>query len=523
MSERETLHSRFGHKPGAQAEAEISDGGDGSKYRLFWGDLHNHNAVGYAKGSLQRSIDLAREHLDFFAFTGHASWHDMPEMPGERHMKWVRGFETHSNHWPATRDMIREANTHDFIALLGYEWHSSHFGDYCIIFPGHSGELFLPDHAETLLDFAEANGAFAIPHHVGYKQGWRGANWNHFRSATSPVVEIFSEHGCTVTERSPFPMLRHSNGGRSMTNLISRQLTKGTCFGFVASSDDHRGYPGAYGEGIVGVWARDLSREALFESIRARRTYAATGDRIVLEVTLNESPMGCQLPYVADRQIDTRVIGQDSIRMVELIRNGKVIERHFPDDTAQRPVQLPGVTKCRIQYGWGPWADLNLGRICDWDMIIRINGGRFLRALPCFQAAPFDEDRRDHLQVVSETELNLKSATTRVESYGEDPTKSLVLEIQGDIDTVLSVQLREPSEQTVQARLQDLIENNLIEFTGVFTSESLTVGPLLSPTEYTASIRWNDIRPKSTNTDWYHVRVTQHNGHMAWSSPIWVG
>ena len=30
-------------------------------YRLFWGDLHNHNAVGYAQGSLERSIDLARE------------------------------------------------------------------------------------------------------------------------------------------------------------------------------------------------------------------------------------------------------------------------------------------------------------------------------------------------------------------------------------------------------------------------------------------------------------------------------
>ena len=51
-------------------------------YRLFWGDLHNHNAVGYAVGSLERSIDIAREHLDFFAFTGHASWHDMPLMPG---------------------------------------------------------------------------------------------------------------------------------------------------------------------------------------------------------------------------------------------------------------------------------------------------------------------------------------------------------------------------------------------------------------------------------------------------------
>ena len=63
---------------------------DGSGYKLFWGDLHNHNAVGYAKGSLERSIDIAREHLDFFAFTGHASWHDMLPMPGEREQHWIR-------------------------------------------------------------------------------------------------------------------------------------------------------------------------------------------------------------------------------------------------------------------------------------------------------------------------------------------------------------------------------------------------------------------------------------------------
>lgn len=147
------------------------------------------------------SIDVAREHLDFFAFTGHASWHDMPKMPGDRQMKWVDGFKVHAEHWPRTRRLIREANSEDFVALLGYEWHSSVFGDYCMIFPGDQRELFLPDHVEKLLDFAQAKQALAIPHHVAYKRGWRGANFDHFRPAVSPVVEIFSEHGCTETDR----------------------------------------------------------------------------------------------------------------------------------------------------------------------------------------------------------------------------------------------------------------------------------------------------------------------------------
>ena len=510
------------HKLGAQAASRLTTT-DGRPKRLFWGDLHNHNAVGYAKGSLERSIDVAREHLDFFAFTGHASWHDMPKMPGDRHMKWVDGFKVHSDHWPKTQRLLNDASDADFVALLGYEWHSSRFGDYCLIFNEDEAELFLPDHLDKLLDFAHFHGALAIPHHVGYKLGWRGANFEHFRPEASPVVEIFSEHGCTETDRSPFPMIRHSNGGRSTANTIARQLQRGLRFGFVASSDNHRGYPGAYGEGVVGVWAEELSRPALFEAINARRTYAATGDRIALEVTVNGQPMGASLAPVADRQIDVRVEGQDPIAMVELVRNGRVVERHFPEDHAAEPVRLPGRVKCRLQYGWGPWAALNLGRVCDWDMVLRLEGGTFLKALPCFQSAPYDEQRRDRLQFVSPTEIHLVSQTTREDCYAEDPTKSLVLELEGEPESVLSVHLKKPSSQTIRSKLRDLVDDNIVEFTGVFTSESLIVQRLIGPSEYAATIRWTDRQPITPTPDWYYVRVRQHNGQMAWSSPIWVG
>ncbi len=50
--------------------------------------------------------------------------------------------------------------------------------------------------------------------------------------------------------------------------MIVRQLQKGLRFGFVASSDDHLGYPGAYGEGLLGVWAPSLATADLFAAIR---------------------------------------------------------------------------------------------------------------------------------------------------------------------------------------------------------------------------------------------------------------
>ncbi len=347
------------------------------KYTLFWGDIHNHNAVGYAKGSLERSIEIAREHLDFFAFTGHASWHDMPIMPGNRHMHWIKGFEAHTKHWPKTRQIIKNANDKSFVALLGYEWHSSTFGDYCLIFEEDQPELFLPGNVKKLLNFAKSQKALAIPHHVAYKLNWRGYNWDYFDPEVSPVVEIFSEHGCTMSDRAPYPMILHSNGGRDVSNTIDFQLARGLRFGFVASTDDHFGYPGAYGEGLAGIWAENLSAKAIFEAIRARRTIAVTGDRINLDFSLNEEPMGKELPYIQERHFGIDVESPDSLEIIELVKNGKPVKRFFPEDFTERPKKLPERAKCRFQYGWGPWAALDLERICLWDVKIRIERGKF--------------------------------------------------------------------------------------------------------------------------------------------------
>ncbi|MEO2049789.1 MAG: DUF3604 domain-containing protein [Pirellulales bacterium] len=510
-------------RPLSRAKATTDE--DGAPYQLYWGDLHNHNAVGYAKGSLRRSIEIASEHLDFFAFTGHASWHDMPKMPGQRHMKWVNGFQTHRDHWNKTRQMLHEASDDSFTAMLGYEWHSSQFGDYCLIFPDDQPDLYLPDHVEKLLKFADEKKALAIPHHLAYARGWRGANFDHFSSSVSPVVEIFSEHGCSESVTAPVgDFIRHSMGGRATENTIERQLSKGLRFGFVASTDDHRGYPGAYGEGLVAIWARDNSAAALVDAIRKRRTYAATGDRIQLDFTVNEQPMGSELKPTTQRQIDVQVDSPDSIKSIELIRNGRVIERHFPEDTAVIPAALPGRVKCRLRYGWGPWGALDLGRICDWNMKILLDGGRFIQATPCFQAAPFSEQRRDRLHAVSANELHLVSHTTRVKAYAEDPTKAVILEMDIDHpDASLTIELKSPSQQKKTTTLKYLQRDNTIHFTGPFTAESFMLERIVGPSESRATIRWHDQRAGQSEADWYYVRVLQHNNHMAWSSPVWVG
>ncbi len=492
-------------------------------YQLFWGDLHNHNAVGYARGSLERTYDIAQEHLDFLAFTPHAQWHDMPIMPNDAHMKWVNGFKTLEDNWKKVQRMAKESNRkNSFVSLLAYEWHSSYFGDYCVYYPGDDSPLKYFDHVEGLQDYVRGTGAMIIPHHLAYKQGWRGANWDHLDPQVSPVLEIFSEHGLSEHDRAGRPFIRHSNGPRWTRNTLHRALQRGFRPGVIASSDDHLGHPGAYGEGLAGVFAEELSRDAILDAVWKRRTIAVTGDRIHLSTKLNGRLMGSELDYVKDREIDVTVQGEDEIERVDILKNNRVIHRYFPEDHVRPNAPWPGRSLCRLEFGWGPWADLDMARIADWDVRAVIHDGKILRATPFLQSGPFDESRRDSVSLEDERTCTLKLHTSRLQAFEEAATKGVVLDLEGGRDATLEITLKKPTEMTFRRTLGELAENNEIEFTGPFTSESFIVHRLVTPDLSRCRVRHTD-QGREGDTDWYYARVTQANGHQAWSSPIWVG
>ena len=74
-------------------------------YNIYFGDLHNHNEVGYARGSLERAYEIAAEHLDFFAFTPHGYWHDIGHYENNIEKKWLDGFEVTKRRWPEVLQM----------------------------------------------------------------------------------------------------------------------------------------------------------------------------------------------------------------------------------------------------------------------------------------------------------------------------------------------------------------------------------------------------------------------------------
>ena len=515
--------------PAATARAPetcAEEGTDTMAYQLYWGDLHNHNSVGlyhYSKGSLQRTIDIARSHLDYFAFTGHSHWHDMPVMPNEGHIRWREGFDHHTRQWPETKRLMAAANEDGrFVAYLGYEWHSARHGDRSVIFPDDGGELVHANSIDELIAYARESGALLIPHHIGYKSGLpgRGADWASIDDSVSPLIEIYSEHGGHERDRGPWPYYRHTNGPRTTRNTWQHGLALGKKLGAVCSTDDHFGYPGAYGEGLAAVYAEAKTRKAIWEALWARRTYGVTGDRITLSFTLNGAMMGSILPQTPNRYIVVAASGWDDVAMIEVLKNNRVIHRYFPEDHADASDPFAGPVKCRIEFGWGPWTALGIPRTADWLLEARVEGSRFRSYMPCFQSGPMDEERRNRVLEFGGNLCRWQSYTRRDGCFAEIPTNALVLEMDAMADGVLYLEMESPVRRKYRYELSELAASSQIAFTGDFPCESLIAHRLVPEAMSAASFEFKDT---GDDDDYYYVRVTQANGHMAWSSPIWVG
>jgi hypothetical protein len=489
--------------------------------RILFGDIHNHNAHGYGVGSMERSIDVARTHLDFFAFTGHSSWHDLVPMEGGREAHWLRGFERLRETWPHVQKLIAGANRDgEFAAFLGFEWHSSGFGDQCVVFPDDDRPLFYTDHVETLRRFCLEQGALMIPHHLAYPRGRRGVNWDVFDEACTPVVEIYSEHGSSEDDRGPYPMFTHSLGGRMTANTVRAALARGLRFGFVASSDDHAGFPGAYGEGVMAALATDLTRADILDAIRRRRTYALTGDRIEVDFAVDGAPMGSSIEAGRRVEVAYDVQGRDELEVVEVIQDGVTVHRSHAAEAVAPATALGAPFQLRLEWGWGPWAALALDRITDWRLAVTVEHGRLRRFFPCLQSGPFDEQRRHRFRLDGARRLDIESYTSRKGAYRENSNQSVVLELEGGADLTVRLALSEPVVAETVVRSAELLTESCNEAVGPFPRESYQWHRLLPRAASSLADRCT-LRVPTTRSNVY-LRVKQRNGHMAWVSPVFV-
>ena len=492
-------------------------------YNTYFGDVHNHNAVGYARGGLRRSFEIARnQRLDFYALTPHAWWHDIEKYEGGIEQKWLKGFEVTKERWPEVLEMVREFHEPGrMVTFPGYEWHSTHMGDYHLLFPYDDAKLYRADTLEQLQDFVRESGAIMIPHHPANLLGYRGANFARRDPELAPVLEVYTEWGNAVSDRGPYPYIRHSLGGRWTKNTLEYRLAQGERFGVFASTDDHLGKAGAYSQGLGVVLASELTRQAIFDAIRNRRTYAVTGDRIRLGFTLNGRVMGSELSFVRERELDVDVTGWHQVNMVEVLKNNRVVHRDFPMDRRNDRSSWDDPVLIWFEYGWGPWADLDMAEVANWDVRFDLEQGVLEEVQPAFKAGPYEESRRDRILEQNRRGVRLQSHTARRQEFEDQAQKGIVLKVSGGPDTRLKITTTAPSNKSWEYTLAELQESNRVLLTGRFPRESALLHRPVFQENYRTRFQFAD-EDAGEGLNWYFVRVTQANRQFAWSSPIWV-
>ncbi len=264
------------------------------EWRIYWGDLNSHSDLssGARAPAIQfwyaRNVAL----LDFAALTDS----DRDEVSGKA----------------LDEKAYLEANAivaeHDqpgrFVSIPALEWTSVEHGYRIVLLSEPTSPL--PTHAagidtpEKLAAAIPAGSLLLVPHPSGAKgaAALPPASWTEGRES---LVEIYSSEGIFEAAGSTRPSTQETPGA-----FVHDLLAKGARPGFVATSDSKLTTPGnprgpgggdsRWPIGLTAILAKELTRASVLDALRARRTYATTGHRYLLEFTVDGQPMGSDLP-----------------------------------------------------------------------------------------------------------------------------------------------------------------------------------------------------------------------------------
>ncbi|MFC1706834.1 CehA/McbA family metallohydrolase [Planctomycetota bacterium] len=290
------------------------------EYGVYFGDLHTHSWYSDGIGTPDEIYLQSRDIFgwDFCALADHEWFMQNPLTPCEWHyLKTV------------TRTFDEPGR---FATLPAYEWTSPNVrrkgsGHKNVYFKNDNHPIFsLRRDAKTTAELFEELrkvGAMAIPHHVG----WTGTDWHNHDATVQRNAEIVSAHG--AFEYMGNRPIKHR--GATPGHFIQDGLARGGRFGVVGGSDSHGLlYHHSIGRkrnpwlsGLTGVLARELSREAVYEALFARRCFATSGVRITAVLQANDVYMGGELETDEPPTLRYEVIGTAPIRFVTIVKNNE--------------------------------------------------------------------------------------------------------------------------------------------------------------------------------------------------------
>lgn len=232
-------------------------------YNVYFGNLHSH--TGYSDGQ-QTPVDAfvyARDEasLDFLAVTDHME-------------------QISSDEWTQTRAAADAITVNGvFVGIAGYEWGSPYYG-HCNVF----NEVEMP----SVLTYTNWSGfrdwlddhpvAFAQFNHPGDEDYFN--NWYDF------------EYKGPATDYA-FPLIEFQNIQQA-DDWYELALNNGWHLSPVWNQDNHQADWGNKNNGRAAIWSTSLSRAALFEAIRAGRTFATMDKNASVWIESDFNEMGSE-------------------------------------------------------------------------------------------------------------------------------------------------------------------------------------------------------------------------------------
>lgn len=448
---------------------------------LFWGDIHGQSGETVGTGDIWGYLQYARDNA-FLDFTSHAG----------------NDFQITDAFWEEIQEAINEFHTPgEFVTFLCYEWsaNTSRGGDHNVYFRDGEGEIHrssrwqieedknkhLGTHpVESLYDhYSGRDDVLIIPH-----QGGRPATLDTFDPKLSPFVEIVSVWG--VFEW-----------------FGQEALERGYPVGFVGGSDDHSGRPGAtypsnqtdfnIAGGLMAVRGDDLSRDTLWEAFKQRQCYGTTGARIFLETSIAGTGMGGTVSVDHSPEVDVTVEGTSPLSQVDLFRGSDRIASRTFDDGADM-----------IEFTWSGARSRTRHKVQGWSGGLSIDKGRI---------AEIEEFGFDHpeqgIKTRTDTTLQWDGATSG--NY-----QGVRVRFDAPVDTTVAF-ATQPVETTFT--LSDLDTGFTID--AGHLDKQLEIRRVGDFSEQGAQFTFVDDEVEFGDHP-YFVRVTQADGEMAWSSPIFV-
>ncbi len=365
--------------------------------RSYYGDLHVHSDDTVGTNSTVYNLTYGRDiaGLDILGYT-------------------ANDFQITKDRWDEAVALINELNKDgEFVCYPGTEWcgNSCAGGDHNVVFLGDKTPRF---------PFAE-NGDVV-----------RSFEWNEdmvgdtIQPGAWPLEELWASY---IDDPEGHLLMPHVGGRRCILDwhhpvlerlieiesawghfpwLYEDAMQRGYKLGASANGDEHRGrcgggVPGTavFGTkgGVTGIITHKLDRKTVGKAIRARHTWATTGERLVGLTNCGEYIQGDEFEHNGAAEIQYRFLGDagwDEIAAYD--HTGIIWTRNLQQEA--------GYSDRRIRLRWGGARIKDRYRWADWKGTITITNG----VINSFNSHGFEHDE-ETCGRISATQIRFRSDT----------------------------------------------------------------------------------------------------------------